>query len=65
MTALPYVRDWDATLKPTDRAMTTTIQFGHWGITVASKFFAYPVGVCGPIESAAVKAEAMTYYKSN
>lgn len=54
----------------------TTIEYGHWGITVSTrqhptdyaptayKTFAYPVGTRGPINSASVERDAIAYCRS-
>ena len=51
--------------------MTTTLEYGHWGISVSVRkfpadyapksceFFPYPVGVLGPINSAATERAAI------
>ena len=52
---------------------TTTMEYGHWGITVSTrenphdyaptffKTFPYPVGARGPIDSADTEREAIAY----
>lgn len=56
--------------------MTTTMQYGHWGITVATRenatdyaphttlTFPYPVGTRGPIDSAETEQKAIAYCRS-
>lgn len=56
--------------------MNTTMEYGHWGITVstranpgdyapsACKFFPYPVGTRGPVDSADTEREAIAYSRS-
>lgn len=55
---------------------TTTLQYGHWGITVstrenlsdyapiATKNFSYPVGARGPVDSADTERQAIEYCRS-
>lgn len=56
--------------------MQTTMEYGHWGITVSTranagdyapvslKTFGYPVGTRGPIDSAATEREAIAHCRS-
>ena len=56
--------------------MHTRMEYGHWGITVATrnnprdyapvsyKTFYYPVGTRGPIDSAQTELEAIEYCRS-
>ena len=55
---------------------STTIEYGHWGITVATrnsphdyapvetKHFGYPVGTRGPVDSADTERAAIAYCRS-
>lgn len=52
---------------------TTTMEYGHWGITVTTKWdgkivearpFGYPVGSCGPIDDWQTEQLAIEYCRS-